>query len=34
MQRHLPNVGFFQPIGADALVHAGKYAHLPKHVAM
>ncbi|PSC72597.1 phosphate acetyltransferase [Micractinium conductrix] len=32
--RHLPNVGFFQPIGADALVHAGKYAHLPKHVAM
>lgn len=32
-QRHMPNVGFYQPIGADVLQH-GKGARLPKHVAM
>jgi BioD-like phosphotransacetylase family protein len=31
--RHMPNVGFYQPIGADVLKH-GKGARLPKHVAM
>ncbi|EFN58138.1 hypothetical protein CHLNCDRAFT_141896 [Chlorella variabilis] len=32
--RHMPHVGFFQPIGADPLVHSAKYAKLPKHVAL
>lgn len=30
LQRHVPNIGFFQPIGADPL-HGTK---LPKHAAM
>lgn len=34
LQRHLPHVGFYQPIGADSLLHSSKYARLPKHVAM
>ncbi|KAL4444345.1 hypothetical protein ABPG75_012082 [Micractinium tetrahymenae] len=29
--RHMPNVGFYQPIGADPLPH---HHNLPKHVAM
>ena len=33
LQRHMPRVGFYQPIGADVLTH-GKGAKLPKHVAM
>lgn len=33
LQRHMPNVGFYQPIGSDVLQH-GKGANLPKHVAM
>jgi hypothetical protein len=31
----MPHVGFFQPIGADPLMHAGApHSKLPKHVAM
>ncbi|KAI3427945.1 hypothetical protein D9Q98_006335 [Chlorella vulgaris] len=32
--RHMPHVGFFQPIGADPLAHSAKYNKLPKHIAM
>lgn len=31
LQRHMPKVGFYQPIGADPLAH---HHNLPKHVAM
>lgn len=31
LQRHMPRVGFYQPIGADPLAH---HHNLPKHVAM
>lgn len=31
-QRHMPNVGFFQPIGAEALPHTK--LPVPKHVAV
>lgn len=31
-QRHIPHVGFFQPIGADPLTHT--IPPVPKHVAV
>jgi hypothetical protein len=31
-QRHVANVGFFQPIGADPL--EGQFKGIPKHVAV